>query len=83
MLESGWEELGMDDQWAARVATDLVDDDQPAGGIDFYKVLAANFTRRASASAVAASAPPVVLFDCVTTVWSYCGREVSIMNTDH
>ncbi|CAM9407966.1 unnamed protein product, partial [Hapterophycus canaliculatus] len=37
MLESGWEELGMDDQWAARVATDLADDEQPVGGIDFYK----------------------------------------------
>lgn len=38
MLESGWEELGMDDQWAARVATDMVDNDDPAGGLDFYKV---------------------------------------------
>ncbi|CAM9390517.1 unnamed protein product [Ectocarpus sp. 12 AP-2014] len=37
MLESGWEELGMDDQWAARVATDMVDNDDPAGGLDFYK----------------------------------------------
>eukprot|EP00752_Nemacystus_decipiens_P006823 g6125.t1 len=37
MLESGWEELGMDDQWAARVATDMADDDNPALPIDFYK----------------------------------------------
>ena len=39
MLESGWEELGMDDQWAARVATDMVDEDNPATPIDFYKVI--------------------------------------------
>lgn len=38
VLESGWEELGMDDQWAARVATDMADDDNPALPIDFYKV---------------------------------------------
>lgn len=38
MLESGWEELGMDDQWAARVATEMADDDNPALPIDFYKV---------------------------------------------
>ncbi|CAN0064806.1 unnamed protein product, partial [Ectocarpus fasciculatus] len=42
MLESGWEELGMDDQWAARVATDMVDNDDPAGGLDFYKVCGAS-----------------------------------------
>ncbi len=38
VLESGWEELGMDDQWAARVATDMADEDNPATPIDFYKV---------------------------------------------
>lgn len=38
MLESGWEELGMDDQWAARVATEMADEDNPATPIDFYKV---------------------------------------------
>ena len=39
VLESGWEELGMDDQWAARVATDMADDDNPALPVDFYKVI--------------------------------------------
>lgn len=38
VLESGWEELGMDDQWAARVATDMADEDNPTLPIDFYKV---------------------------------------------
>lgn len=46
VLESGWEELGMDDQWAARVATDMADDDNPALPIDFYKVSYAPFTCR-------------------------------------
>lgn len=41
LLESGWEELGMDDQWAARVATDMVDEEGPVGGMSFYKVRAA------------------------------------------
>lgn len=39
VLESGWEELGMDDQWAARVATEMADDDNPALPVDFYKVI--------------------------------------------
>lgn len=38
-LESGWEELGMDAEWAARVANDMNADGNPALPIDFYKVL--------------------------------------------
>lgn len=38
VLESGWEELGISDDRAAEIASELADEEGAPGGIDFYKV---------------------------------------------
>lgn len=38
MLESGWEELGINDDRAAEIASAMADEEGAPGGIDFYKV---------------------------------------------
>ena len=48
VMESGWEELGISDERAAEIATAMVEDDAPSGGMDFYKVGGGEGTERAA-----------------------------------